>query len=114
MESWAPICRAANELVTPSSSEKENQTISSFPSTELRAFHAFLGEKRNNGSADLLPEEVLEVWRQLHPEPEDFEDDVAVIQAALGDVANGDEGMPLEDFDRQMRGQFNLPAHPEP
>lgn len=81
---------------------------------ELREFHGFLAEKLKNGSADLSPEEALDEWRQLHPDPEEFEDDVAAIQAALDDVANGDTGIPLEEFDREMRKRFNLPGNPTP
>ena len=82
-------------------------------STELRAFHAFLAEKLNNGSADLLPEEVLDQWRELHPEPFDDEDDVAAIQAALDDVDRGDKGISLEEFDEEMRKKFNFPPRPK-
>jgi hypothetical protein len=83
------------------------------PMNELHAFHAFLGEKLNNGSADLLPEEALDQWRQLHPEPDDYEDDVAAIQEALDDLDRGEKGMPLEEFDRELRKQFNLPPPPK-
>jgi hypothetical protein len=79
---------------------------------ELREFHGFLAEKLKNGGADLSPEEALDEWRQLHPDPEEFEDDVAAIQPALDDVANGDTGIPLEEFDREMRKQFNLGDNP--
>lgn len=82
------------------------------PMTELRAFHQFVGEKLSNGSADFLPEEVLDEWRQLHPEPFDDEDDVAAIQAALDDVANGDKGVPFDEFDREFRRQHNIPGPP--
>jgi hypothetical protein len=87
-----------------------NQPLSS----ELRSFHAFLTDKLNNGSADLLPEEVLEQWRELHPEPFDDEDDVAAIQAALDDVARGDKGMPFDEFDREFRKQHKIPGPPRP
>ncbi len=80
--------------------------------TELRAFHAFLSEKLNNGSADLLPEEVLDQWRQLLPEPEDYEDDVAAIQAALDEVDRG-EYISLEELDRRVQKEFNLPPPPK-
>ena len=80
--------------------------------SELHAFHAFLEAKLNNASAYLTPEEVLDEWRQLHPEPEDEEDDVAAIQAALDDVANGDRGIPLEEFDREFRRRHNIPGPP--
>ena len=83
------------------------------PPTELHAFHAFLSQKLNNGSADLLPEEVLEQWRDLHPEPEDYEDDVAAIQAALDDLDRGEKGISLEELDRALRKEFNFPPPPK-
>ena len=36
--------------------------------SELREFHRFLSAKLENGGAELLPEEALDEWRQLHPE----------------------------------------------
>ncbi len=79
-------------------------------SKELRDFHAFLGQKLSNGVADVTPEEALDEWRASHPEAE--EDDVAAIQAALDDVANGDTGMPFDEFDREFRKQHNIPGPP--
>ena len=64
--------------------------------SELREFHRFLSAKLENGSAHLLPEEVVEEWRQLHPEPWDNKDDVAAIQAAIDDVEKGEKGMPFD------------------
>lgn len=75
---------------------------------ELRAFHQFLSQKLSNGSAHLSPEEALDEWRELHPEPEDEEDDVEAIQAALDDRTNGEKGVPFEEFDRMLREKFNL------
>ena len=80
---------------------------------ELREFHAFLGDKLNNGGAHLLPEEVLDEWRDLHPEPFDDEDDVAAIQAALDDVDRGEQGVSLEELDRMLRKEFDLPPPPK-
>jgi hypothetical protein len=77
---------------------------------ELRAFQRFLGAKLENGGAELLPEEALDEWRQLHPEPWDDEDDVAAIQAAIDDVDAGEKGVLLEVFMREMSEKFNLPG----
>lgn len=82
------------------------------PKSELHQFHAFLSEKLKNGNVHYSPEEVLDEWREIHPEPLDEEDDVAAIQAALDDVANGDKGMPFEEFDRKFRKKFNIPGPP--
>ncbi len=83
------------------------------PATELQGFHEFIAELLKNGSADLLPEEALEGWRQRHPDPLDFEDDLTAIQAALDDRDNGERGMPLEEFDREFRKKHNIPDHPK-
>jgi len=80
--------------------------------SELEKFHAFVGEKLANGGKNLLPEEVLDDWRELHPEPDDTEDDVAAIQAALDDIENGEVGMSLEEFDRRIRKKFKFPPIP--
>lgn len=79
------------------------------PTSELQHFRDFLDEKLTNGGAELFPEEALEEWRELHPDPLDCEDDVTAIQAALDDLVRGEKGIPLEEFDREIRKQFNLP-----
>lgn len=82
--------------------------------TELRAFQAFLDEKISKGGAEVLPEEVLKEWRQLHPEPLNSESAVAAIQAALDDRAKGLPSIPLDQVDRELRTEFNLPNIAEP
>jgi hypothetical protein len=81
---------------------------------ELRAFHRFLGAKLENGGADLWPEEALEQWRELHPEPWDDEDDVAAIQAAMDEYDAGAKCYSLEEVDREIRQLLKLPNHPKP
>lgn len=75
---------------------------------ELRDFHRFLGDKLQNGGADWSPEEALDEWRRLHPDGQAVADEVAAIQEALADVANGDRGIPFEEFDREFRKRRNL------
>jgi hypothetical protein len=79
---------------------------------ELREFHRFLGEKLSNGGADLSPEEALDEWRRAHPEDGAFAEDIAAVQEALDDMANGDKGMPFEDFDRAFRERHHVPDNP--
>ena len=88
--------------------------MKSLPTSELQQFRDFLNEKLKNGGADLFPEEALEQWRDLHPDPLDDEDDVTAIQAAIDDWENGERGMPLEEFDREFRKKHNIPDHPKP
>jgi hypothetical protein len=75
---------------------------------ELREFHRFLTDKLTNDGLDLSPEEALDEWRQLHPQTVD--EDIAAIQEALDDIAKGDQGIPFDQFDRDFRTRYNLPA----
>lgn len=77
---------------------------------ELREFHQFLSEQLANGDAVVSPEEVLDQWRTVHPCEEVFAEDVAAVQEALDDMAAGDVGLPLDEFDRQFRRRHGLPA----
>jgi hypothetical protein len=77
---------------------------------ELRDFHRFLTDKVTSNGNVLSPEEVLDEWRQLHPQTQAFDEDVAAIQEALDDMAKGDRGIPFDQFDRDFRNRHNLPA----
>ncbi len=77
---------------------------------ELHDFYRFLSDKLKGGPIDLSPEEALDEWRQDHPQTEAFDEDVAAILEALDDVANGDRGIPFDQFDRDFRKRHNLPA----
>jgi hypothetical protein len=79
-------------------------------STELAAFYEFVGGKVNNGETMLTPEEVLDQWRLEHPEPGLTAEEIADIEEALADMANGDRGIPFEEFDRDFRARHGLPA----
>ena len=39
---------------------------------DLRGFHEFVGQKVSNVGSVLSPEEVLDEWRTLHPDPDAF------------------------------------------
>jgi hypothetical protein len=79
---------------------------------DLRDFHRFVGEKISNGSAALSPEEALEEWRLLHPDPSATAEDIAAIQEAIDDMENGDAGVPFDEFDKEFRARRNLPTKP--
>ena len=77
---------------------------------ELREFHRFLTDKLTNDGLDLSPEEALDEWRRIHPQPQAQDEDVAAIQEALDDMASGDQGIPFDQFDRDFRSRHNLPT----
>ena len=77
---------------------------------ELHEFHQFLGEILSAGEVVVSPEEALDAWRAAHPASEQFAADVAAIREALDDMAHGDEGTPLAEFDREFRQRHGLPV----
>ena len=83
--------------------------MNSRPSSELGDFYRFLGEKVSNGGAAPSPEEVLDEWRILHPDPAASEEDLAAIQEAIDDIENGDSGISFVEFDRDFRARRGLP-----
>jgi hypothetical protein len=80
---------------------------------ELASFHQFVAIKLSESKVDLSPEEALDLWRAEHPPHEhDDIDDVTAVKEALADMAAGDAGVSLEDFDRQFRIEFGLGSKP--
>ena len=77
---------------------------------ELREFHIFVGEKLTNGGAKLSPEEALDQWRVLHPDPEELAESVSAVRQALADMAAGDRGRPVDDVLAELRSRHNLPS----
>jgi hypothetical protein len=77
------------------------------PDNELADFHAFVGSQLQAGDCDLSPEEVLDIWRDTHPCSED--DATEAIREALADMAGGDHGISIEEFEREFRKQFPKP-----
>ena len=76
---------------------------------ELREFRDFVVEKLNNGGTDLSPEEVLDQFRVLHPDPSELTESVSAVRQALTDMAAGDRGRPVDDVLTDLRTRHNLP-----
>jgi hypothetical protein len=90
---------------------REN-SMPSHVADELREFHQFLGENLKGGCVDWSPEEALDAGRRLHPDAQTPAEQLAAIQGALADLANGDRGVPFEEFGRAFRQRHNLPGQP--
>jgi hypothetical protein len=101
---------AGSNPVTPIFQFADWESVMSAQQTnELPDFHRFLTEKLSNGGATLTPEEVLDEWRESHPEPEQIdEDEFAAIQEALDDMKNGDHGRPFDEVMAELRAKYNL------
>ena len=67
---------------------------------ELTEFHQFVSQKLASGGQALSPEEALDKWRAAHPPAEVIADDIAAVRETLDDLAAGDVGASVEEFDR--------------
>lgn len=72
---------------------------------ELADFQGFLTEIVAGGNANLSPEEALDLWRDRHPDPDEFAADVEAVREALDDMNAGDPGIPLEEYERKFYQQ---------
>lgn len=75
---------------------------------ELDLFHQFLSDKLKTATTRSSPEQVLDEWRSLHPDPGEVE----AIRESLTAMHAGDRGISLEDFDREFRQKNGLAAVP--
>ena len=52
----------------------------------------------------LTPEELLDQWRSEHP----LSEDVVAVYEALQDMAAGDSGTPLEEYEQRVLERYGL------
>ena len=84
--------------------------MSSGVESELVSFHRFVADQLKQGQRDVSPEEALDLWRTQHPSQELADDTVLAVQEALDDMQAGDQGLPLDQFDREFRVRHGLGA----
>jgi hypothetical protein len=77
------------------------------PNIELAQFQQFIANQVATGST-ISPEEALDLWRQENPLESTFEDDVLALRAALADLDAGDRGIPLAEFEEEIRRRYGL------
>ena len=70
----------------------------------LESFHQFVGKQLQSPSTTIppTPEQVLALWREE-------QDTLAAIKQGLLEMEAG-EGIPLDEFDRQIREKFGFEA----
>lgn len=71
--------------------------------SELASFHQFLESKLKDFGSDASPEEVLDLWRSMHPSDLALDRDVRAVQDAIEQMKSGDKGLPLSEFDAAFR-----------
>lgn len=75
--------------------------------SELAAFHRFVGQHLADDDTDLSPEEVLDRWRAENPTAEELAQSVAAVKRALEQAERG-EGTRWEEFDRRFREKHGI------
>jgi hypothetical protein len=76
--------------------------------SELSSFYRFVSERLQGGQDDVSPEEALDLWRTQYPAADEADDTVLAVREALQDMDRGDQGLPIEQFDRDFRARHNL------
>ena len=79
------------------------------PGAELAQFQQYIAARLEKGPA-LSPEEALDLWRAENPKAEEFVDTVRALREALAEMDAGDQGTPLDEFDRAFRRGHGLPS----
>jgi hypothetical protein len=79
--------------------------MNAHPSGELAQFPQFISEQILRDDRAMSPEEGLDLWRRSNPVSDEYEETVAALREAFADVAAGDAGMTLGEFDRQFRSR---------
>jgi len=76
--------------------------------SELYQFHQFLGRKLASGE-QLTPEDVVDLWREEHPTPEELEATVAAVLKAQDAMNAGESGVPAREFLARFRAEHGIP-----
>jgi len=77
---------------------------------QLDSFHRFAAEKLADDASDLSLQELLDLWRIANPTPEELQENLRAVKAAIRDRENGDRGIPFEDHIQEMQGKHSIPA----
>lgn len=81
--------------------------------TELTRFHNFVSTLLAQGKASLLPEDVLDAWREEHPRDDEHElndglDDVEAVLEAIAERDAGHRGTPVDEVMENISREIGL------
>jgi len=76
--------------------------------SELASFHQFLSKKFEEFGSNVSPEEILDLWRAIHPLELDMRRDVKSIQQAIDEMTAGDKGVSIDEFDASFREKHSI------
>ena len=67
-------------------------------------------EQLASGGSEKSIDELCDQWRYENPTPEDLEENVAAVQAAIDDMNAGEIGRDAAWVEQELRADLNLPA----
>lgn len=70
---------------------------------EINSFSRFAVQELTRGGAALSMDELYDLWRRQNPDPEQYAENVAAVNAAIQDFKNGDRGRPAGELSRELR-----------
>lgn len=79
--------------------------------SELARFQLFVADYVAGHNEDLSPEEALDLWRARNPLSDDATSTTSALRDALDDLAAGDRGVLLEEFDEQFQSRNGEGLH---
>ena len=80
---------------------------------EINDFSRFAAEQLNKGGAALSMNELYDLWRRQNPDPDEYAENVAAVNAAIQDYKNGDRGCPAGELSIRVRGPGQAPVDPD-
>jgi hypothetical protein len=80
-------------------------TITHSTKAEILRFQDFVAEKVNQAGTKLTPEDVKEMWLDERPAPDVAAEDLEAVRRAIAMWQAGDNGIPYEDFRRELENR---------
>jgi len=77
---------------------------------QIDSFYRFVTEQLASGGSEKSIDELYDQWRHENLTPEELEENVAAVQAAIDDMNAGDTGRDASRVEQELRDELNLPA----
>ena len=77
---------------------------------QIDSFYRFATEHLARGGSERSIDELYDEWRYKSLTPQELEENVAAVRAAIDDMNAGDTGRDAARIEQELRDELNLPA----
>ena len=77
---------------------------------QIDSFYRFATDRLTDGGSEKSIDELYDQWRYENLGPEELDENVAAVQAAIDDMNSGDTGRDAGEVERELRVELKLPA----